>query len=203
MANGSLDFSKINDLNTFLKKFWADGSAGNVLIKELNKYAIENKKDFIRREKHSPCIYAVLNKHKPAGIKNYMLVKVGFTQKTIVRGTDNRMENVEKQINESPNGENATTLFVFRIGCTDTRPHSEIEKEVRNKVGKSVKKSKITELDLPIPTEWVLTTQGHIDKIKRLKDAHYEKKKPDAIYIFKDIKVPEITGMEDWIDQRK
>lgn len=67
------------------------------------------------------------------------------------------------------------------------------KKRIREKVGKRLCKEKADKLKLPNPTEWVLTTQKHIDLIKEKKDektkAVKEKKEGDVIDFFKDIKV--------------
>ena len=58
------------------------------------------------------------------------------------------------------------TLFALRIGSVDTTPFHETEDRIRKKVGTPIKTAKAKELNLPVPTEWVLTTQEHIEKIK-------------------------------------
>lgn len=209
------DFSKINSIDEFMTKFWSYKN-GNDLIRSLNKYARKKKMmgygDSVRREKYSPAIYGiVLNRRKFLKLReDYRLVKVGFTHTYIAHGTGNRMEILIKEIKRKcETRAKPEILFVSPIGCVDTKPFYDTEKKIREKVGTPVKKKKITKIDLPVPTEWVLTTKKHIDKItkeiekikrenekKESKKGYYPK---DLIEAFKEIKdrdIPHITDVD-------
>ena len=160
----------------FPEWFWTN-SNGNNLIRVLNFYALEKKigDDRIRREKEYPCVYALaLNNFSKTEGSDWKLVKVGFTHKSTKKDSNNRMEQLTKEIESKLNpGETASnppvtvaTLFALRIGSVDTTPFHETENRIRRKVGTPIKKEKAKELNLPVPTEWVLTPQSHINKMK-------------------------------------
>ena len=90
------------------------------------------------------------------------------------------------------------TLFALRIGSVDTTPFHETEKRIRQKIGTPITKEKAKELKLPVPTEWVLTTQKHINEIK----AAIEKIKKFTEEEDKKLKKGEvdITAVPDLID---
>ena len=196
------------DSDYFLEWFWKE-SNGNNLIKQLNKYAYVKKlPDRIRREKYAPVVYAVVVNNFPELMDpKWRLVKVGFTHQSIEKGTNNRMEQLIKEIEseteKSTNG-SAAVLFTLRIGCVDTTPFGDTEDRIRKTVGIAVKKEKVKDLNLPVPTEWVLTTQRHIDKIKQLKDdALANESSKDVMDIFKDIKAPADSllpeSLKNWV----
>lgn len=156
--------------------FWTK-SNGNNLIRVLNFYALEKKigDDRIRREKEYPCVYALaLNNFSIAEGSDWKLVKVGFTHKSTKKDSNNRMEQltreIESNLNQGATASNppvtVATLFALRIGSVDTTPFHETENRIRRKVGTPIKKEKAKELNLPVPTEWVLTPQSHINKMK-------------------------------------
>ena len=106
------------------------------------------------------------------------------------------------------------TLFALRIGSVDTTPFHETEDRIRQKVGTPIKTAKAKELNLPVPTEWVLTTQKHIVKIKAaIKEMKHEEPKegkvditaePDLIDVFLSeysLPPPPLppTEFQDWI----
>lgn len=168
----------------FPEWFWTK-SNGNNLIRVLNFYALEKKigDDRIRREKEYPCVYALaLNNFPMPEGRDWKLVKVGFTHKSTKKDSNNRMEQltreIESNLNQGATASNppvtVATLFALRIGSVDTTPFHETEKRIRRKVGTPIKKERAKELNLPVPTEWVLTTQSHIEKMK---DAINEVKK--------------------------
>ena len=165
-----------SDPAKFPKWFWT-GTNGNNLIRVLNFYAHEKKigDDRIRREKQYPCVYALaLNNFPITEGRNWKLVKVGFTHKSTKKASNNRMEQLTREIESKLNPEatasesavTVATLFAPRIGSVDTTPFHETENRIRRKVGTPITKKKAKELNLPVPTEWVLTTQEHIKKIK-------------------------------------
>lgn len=168
----------------FPEWFWTK-SNGNNLIRVLNFYALEKKigDDRIRREKEYPCVYALaLNNFPMPEGRDWKLVKVGFTHKSTKKDSNNRMEQltreIESNLNQGATASNppvtVATLFALRIGSVDTTPFHETENRIRRKVGTPITKERAKELNLPVPTEWVLTTQSHIEKMK---DAINEVKK--------------------------
>jgi len=163
----------------FLRWFW-DGGNGNELIEKLNTYAQnENKSDRIRREKERPTIYVIVLNYGEEPFKHddvqWKLCKVGFTHCSIQKGSGNRMEQVKKQIilkygsdksEQDKKKIKPSVLCVLPIAAVDTTPFNETEKRVRDKIGTPIHKDKAKEQKLPVPTEWVLTTQEHIDDVK-------------------------------------
>lgn len=149
----------------------------NTFIEHYNKVS-GPRKDKLRIEKYSPYIYVILmNKPKLDKInkKEVLLVKVGFTQQSVKKGTDNRMEEVKKQIYDmlkteykisDDNKPDVSILFKFLIHALDTRRIHDIEKSIREKVGFPLPKEIAKEWGLPVHTEWALTTQDYIDEIK-------------------------------------
>jgi len=213
-ASSLSDLMAEKGINVNPELFWTS-SEGNDLIKKLNKYAQDNNlPDRIRREKHGPVVYAIVvnNFLSTADSDRWKLVKVGFTHQSIKKGDNNRMEQVRKEIEseikELKNEASASILFAFPIGCVDTTSYYETEKRIRGKVGIPVKKARAKELKLPVPTEWVLTTQEHIDHIMKQKgDAYKSESSKDVIDIFKEIKAPTITRLpewcKDWVQEEK
>lgn len=202
--------------DVFLKWFW-EGTNGNELIRELNSYAQKNElDDRIRREKYCPNVYAiVLNNFPIAGDKKWKLVKVGFTHKSIKRNSNNRMEQLQKIIESKLNKDSnraatasnsevkASVLFAVRIGSVDTTPFRDTEDRIRGKVGTPIKTAKAEEQNLHAPTEWVLTTQSHIDEIlERLDTKKAESgSAEDLIDVFKVLKPPQVppNKFSDWV----
>lgn len=172
----------------FVKWFW-DGTNGNNLIKKLNNASPSG--DRIRREKNAPHIYGVVLNQGTFPFqfqrKQWKLCKIGFTQCTTTQGENNRMEQVEREVKKT---RDASILFVLRISAVDTSRYQETEKRIRDKVGKRLCIKKANELKLPNPTEWVLTTQKHIDLIKGQINLIKEKKEGDVIDFFKHIPDP-------------
>lgn len=214
MAEGGTGLSdalkalNFKDLDCFQEWFWTK-SNGNELIKQLNQYAQKkNLTDRIRRENLSPTVYGIVVNDFPfSEVSEWKLVKVGFTHGPIKRGSNNRMEQLLKQleseIEQSDKEASASVLFKFPIGCVDTTPFYEKEAQIREKVGTKVKKEKAKEFNLPAPTEWVLTTQQHITRIKRLNDQAKSHNREDNIDIFKGINAPPIIQLpkqyQDWV----
>lgn len=178
----------MDDLNAYLRWFWY-GSNGNDLIKLLNAYARrKNWPDRIRREIYSPHVYGIVLNAFPNVASKWKLVKVGLTQRSIQKGSNNRMEQLERQL--KLRGFNPSTLFVLPIGSVDTSLSIDVEGRIRKKVGKVLKKRKAIDFKLPITTEWVVTTQEHIDEIlKKMKEKKRECSE-DVIDAFKDIHAP-------------
>jgi hypothetical protein len=59
-----------------------------------------------------------------------------------------------------------SVLFVLSIDALDTRRFADVEAEIRRKVGLEVPKNICKALDLPVPTEWVITTETFITLIR-------------------------------------
>ena len=178
------------ETDDFLKWFW-EGTNGNGLIKRLNSYARqEEMSDRIRREKFSPHIYGVLLKTSPSEIEGRCkAVKVGFTQQSIKKGGNNRIEQIEATLEKEKF--DSTPLFVVPIGCVDTTKFHDTEDRIRKKVGRPLRKDKAEKWKLPVTTEWVLTTQKHIDEIKdKIQSKKDEEMSGDLIDIFKGISAP-------------
>ena len=180
------------DEQAFCNWFW-DGRNGNKLIEALNSNNSNSAGSRIRRRnKWWPHIYCVVlnDKYIPGKGDNrveWKYCKVGITEVDTTTGTGNRMEMVVKEIkrktksktvvsgnitgqakkNIEDNKEpNVSILFVLPVEAIDPRPNDEIEKDVREKIGWPVDKELARRIGLPFVTEWVMTTQPHIDKIK-------------------------------------
>lgn len=101
---------------------------------------------------------------------------------------------------------NASVLFTLRIGSVDTSSYHKTEARIREKVGTPIKKGKAKECNLPVPTEWVLTTQRHIDKMKGELKARKVKglTSGEAIEIFKHITPPTIPRdtLPGWVKEK-
>ncbi|XP_078350235.1 uncharacterized protein LOC144635040 isoform X2 [Oculina patagonica] len=204
----------------FCDWFWV-GSNGNDLIKKLN--ASKKRVDFIRREKYRPVVYCiVLNDGQfPGKTKDetktevqWKLCKVGFTQVDTATGTNNRMEDVRKKIcskyESKREGQKASpsVLFVLSIGAVDTTPYLQTEKRIREAVGWPIGKKLAKENGLPCSTEWVLTTQAFIEKIKESIDQKKKEGTADPIDLFKTLKYRDPKAQNpkppsEWLDEKQ
>ena len=192
----------------FLEWFWV-GQNGNNLIKELNQTR-NTGRNTIRREKFRPHIYGIVLNDDDfpfKGQRQWKLCKVGFTHKDTTRGKSNRMKQLQGKI-ESKYGEKnkrkpiASVLFVLAIGAVDTTEYKETEERIRKKVGRPVRKEVAKKYGLECSTEWVLTTQSHITRIKRMIDSFT--KVGDKIDIFKDLRegdvpMPRRRYQKEWL----
>lgn len=198
----------------FLEWFWNETNRDR-LIKQLNTYALSKKLPHrIRLEINSPVVYAIVVNNFPlAGEQQngqVKLAKVGFTHVSIGKDTNNRMEQLQKKIENAiasaPDAKaseakapevKAAILFAWRIGALDTRSFHDIEDDIRQKFGIPVKQAKTTGLNLPAPTEWVLTTQEHINLIITLKNS---KQWEEMFDLFEGINAPAIPEeYQDWL----
>lgn len=181
----------------FVKWFWS-GNNGNDLIGELN---CKPGTDCIRREKERPTIYGIVLNHDlfpgKEGDVQWKLCKVGFTHVSTDTGSNNRMEQLKEKIKKTYKG--AGVLFVLPIGAVDTTKFSETEKRIRNKVGWPVHKDVAKKLKLPCSTEWVLTTQTHIDLIKEKKEDLKAEGIADLIDLFKGLKFKTDHPSCNWV----
>lgn len=197
----SQDFKKLTTDRKFLEWFWHEDN-GDELIKRLNSYAQQSRKsDRIRREKESPHVYAIVLNNFPNA--DWKLVKVGFTHQSVERDTNNRMEQLRKEIERMVGGVTAPTLFKAPIGSVDLSPFHVTEARIRVKVGTPLKKAKARELNLPVHTEWVLTSQRHIDEItQKLRAGKKDKNTKELIEAFEDIDAPTTLPEEfrDWVE---
>lgn len=199
----ALSFEDCKTESELMAWFW-QGTNGNNFIRKLNKYAKEhNRHDRIRREKDGPSVYAiVLNKFVLGESRKYRLVKVGFTEKSIKRGSNNRMEQLEREIESEKPNSGPSVLFAVRIGAVDTSWFRDTEDRIRKKVGTPITSAKAKKLHLPVPTEWVLTTQEHIDQIKDKLKAMKADGAADSIDAFKDIRAPTLPeAYKKWAEE--
>ncbi|KAJ7376508.1 hypothetical protein OS493_034244 [Desmophyllum pertusum] len=124
----------------FLGWFWK-GTNGNDLVKELNR-SPSHGDNYIRREKDRPTVYGiVLNNDQLTPEANvWKLCKVGFTQVPTAEGTNNRMEQLKKEIDRKYKDKtegreaNASVLFVLPIGAVDTTPYLIQRKEYERRL---------------------------------------------------------------------
>lgn len=190
----------------FPEWFWNETNRDG-LIKQLNTYALRKKLPHrIRLEINSPVVYAIVVNNYPLAAEQQndqvKLAKVGFTHVSIEKDTNNRMEQVQKQIEKAlaPKAPKvkASILFAWRIRALDTRSFHDIEDDIRRKVGIPAKQANVKDLNLPAPTQWILTTQKHINLIIKLK----ENKQWEEIFdIFEGIEAPAIPEKyQDWLE---
>ena len=174
----------------FKEWFWQEQN-GDILIEKLNLWAVKNNRDDrIRRVKEKPHIYAIVfNSKNPVrdSSEEWKYVKIGSTHKDIKTKTNNGIEQVKKEIVRNTGEENVQVLFANPIGAVDTTP-AETKERIRLKIGTKVDNDKAKDLNLPIHTEWVFTTQRHLDRIGAA--AGGVDSGMDIIDIFKNIQQP-------------
>lgn len=170
MANSD-KYAQLLEDKEFIEWFWS-GQNGNTLIKHLNSN--KSREEIVRREKYSPYAYGILLKVNQAERfkqdvgdieEDLKFVKIGFTQQVTSSDTKNRMTEVQKQIEAKYPGRTAV-LFVIMKNPVDTLRHSEFETNFRTRWGMPVSDECAKNHNLPYHTEWVLTTQPHIDQMK-------------------------------------
>ena len=134
-------------------------------------------------EKAYPHIYCIVsnNDNNPGKYKvtdkriiQWKYCKVGITEQDTTTGTKNRMETLKKDIIRET-GKDASIIFVQQVKGTDSTKNKTVETNVRKRVGWPVHKDLAKESRLPVSTEWVITTQSHIDIIKKkikMEDVH-------------------------------
>lgn len=124
----------------------------------------------VSNDDNNPGKFAVPGK----GIVQWKYCKVGITQVDTTTGTKNRMETVKNEITKAT-GEDASIIFVLPVKATDSTEDKKIEKDVREHIGWPLHKDLPNEIGLPVPTEWVITTQSYINIIKKkikMEDVH-------------------------------
>ena len=161
----------------FLEWFW-QGTHGNNLIRFLNTHPWEDK---IRRERFSPFAYGLIfngpisdtAENASQFNSKFRLMKVGFTQSSTVSNENNRMEQIIRDFrnHRNVNADNISVLFVLMKSATDTTSHRDFERNIINKLGIPIKNSVARNLNLPVPTEWVLTTQAYVNLLIQHKNS--------------------------------
>ena len=167
------------DFDSFCKWFWYRAN-GNKLIDRLNAVSLHSTSDShhrVRREVFSPTVYAVVI-NKPLCEKDlgnqWRLCKVGFTHVSTVPDSNTRIGDVIKKT--EVNGHcDVKPLFSLPISFVDTSDIYEVEERIRGDLGYPLDKDLAKYLKLPVKTEWVLSSQGFLTKIRQ----HIDRMKDD------------------------
>ena len=168
----------------FKNWFWS-GQNGNTLIKHLN--SDKGRPEIVRREINSPYAYGIVLNADFFG-DQFKFVKIGFTQQGTSSDCQNRMTQVCREIERQgpPLQGKTAVLFVIMKNPVDTSTHSEFETNFRKRWGMPVSNEFAQHYELPIHTEWVLTTQGFIAHMLQVIEAAKQGGRIDAS-IFKGI----------------
>lgn len=168
----------------FKNWFWS-GQNGNTLIKHLN--SDKGRPEIVRREINSPYAYGIVLNVNFFG-DQFKFVKIGFTQQGTSSDCKNRMTQVRREIERYRQHLQGKTsvLFVIMKNPVDTSTHSEFETNFRKRWGMPVSNEFAQHYELPIHTEWVLTTQGFIAHMLQVIEAAKQGGRIDAS-IFKGI----------------
>ena len=168
----------------FKNWFWS-GQNGNTLIKHLN--SDKGRPEIVRREINSPYAYGIVLNVNFFG-DQFKFVKIGFTQQGTSSDCKNRMTRVRREIESYRQHLQGKTsvLFVIMKNPVDTSTHSEFETNFRKRWGMPVSDEFAKRYELPIHTEWVLTTQGFIAHMLQVIEAAKQRERIDAS-IFKGI----------------
>lgn len=177
-------FQGLSETPAFAKWFWTpkgQGFNGDDIVKYINDHA--KGTNLLRRQTLGQYVYAVVV-NKPeidiqtcvdgkSEMKRMKLMKVGFTQSdTTQSNKQNRMaivkSDVKAQLQKSwPNVKvKCSVIFVLPINALDTRKPTDVEAEVRKKTGILLPQNIAKAMNLPVTTEWVVTTQAFIDIIR-------------------------------------
>lgn len=183
MANFG-DYYQLVLTEEFKNWFWY-GQNGNTLIKHLN--SDRGRQEIVRREKNSPYAYGIVLNVNFFG-DQFKFVKIGFTQQGTSSDYKNRMTQVRREIESYRQHLQGKTsvLFVIMKNPVDTSTHSEFETNFRKRWGMPVSNEFAKHYELPIHTEWVLTTQGFIAHMLQVIEAAKQGGRIDAS-IFKGI----------------
>ena len=168
--------SEDEEKSRFCEWFWKEKN-GNKLIDALNANNSPSAGSKIRRRnKWWPHIYCIVlnddtnpGRSRP-GEENpvqWKYCKVGITEKDTTTNTDNRMETVMNKIRNKIPDSKSSPIFVLAVKATDSRENREIEQGVRQHIGLKVNRDLAKANNLPVPTEWVLTTQPYIELVKQ------------------------------------
>ena len=165
----NLDVKGSKRWDDYCDGFWARDDF-NYRIDKLNKESPYGLK--IRIEKNPPIIYCIGIRIPNDKTGVWRLCKIGLTQ-TDPSKPRNRMKIVRDKIRKAyPKEEPPELIFTLPIAATNTSSPLDVEDEVREKFGFKVNKEVLIakKLILPNKTEWVLTTEAYITKIKESTD---------------------------------
>ena len=165
--------SEEQEMSRFCDWFWS-GSNGNNLIHALNGSNRNSAGSKIRRLcGWWPYIYCIVindDTNPGPGLMNtvqWKYCKVGITEQDTKTGAHNRMETVIQDIKRKVGLEiSASVIFVLPVCAIDSRKNGEIEQGVREHIGWKVNKDFAKCINLPVPTEWVITTQPYLGLVK-------------------------------------
>lgn len=201
----------MNEKN-FIDWFFTGDNSKN-LIAALNNVSFKRYKlqgPFVRLEKSPAHIYGVVinedGQHKHPFWKELYrlglkLVKIGFTQQETIKGTGNRMEIIQKQIKSELSIE-SSPIFCLMIDFTTTASFAEVEEDIRSKVGIKLDKEFAKWLKLPMPTEWVLTSQEMISSLtKRIEEKKKQCSSNKTIYTTKDMEPCDLQSIEKLVNE--
>ena len=169
----------------FLKWFW-EGENASELIMFLNRR--DGHHDKLRREKDPSFVYGLIrnddifngqNSRTAEFNKRFKSMKIGLTQSNTDSNVNNKMEEIIKR-HKHNDGEELGFIFVLMKNAVDTTPHNEFAKRVRENIGIPITADAATSLKLSMATEWVLTTQGYVRKLKNHIDAKSKKGSIDS-----------------------
>ncbi|KAL3891645.1 hypothetical protein ACJMK2_003897 [Sinanodonta woodiana] len=149
-------------MEDFCKWFWT-GKNSNNLIELLNMSEYRST-DYVRKERFRPFIYGVVLNYEFD--TNWRFMKIGFTMSETTK-RNSRMTKVERKIDKIYGEGMAKTIFVLAIDPVDTRSCKEVEVYVRKQIGYRINRDLAKTLSFPFKTEWVMTTQAFIDKIRK------------------------------------
>lgn len=88
----------------------------------------------------------------------FKVMKIGLTQWKTNSNEDNRMKQIISKFKKK-HSVDLSVIFVLMKNAVDTTTHHQFEKRVRENIGIPVDKAYAKSVDLPVHTEWVLTTQ--------------------------------------------
>ena len=184
MANLDDYYAQLVLTEGFKNWFWS-GQNGNTLIKHLN--SDKGRPEIVRREINSPYANGIVLNVNFFG-DQFKFVKIGFTQQGTSSDCKNRMTRVRREIESYRQHLQGKTsvLFVIMKNPVDTSTHSEFETNFRKRWGMPVSDEFAKRYELPIHTEWVLTTQGFIAHMLQVIEAAKQRGRIDAS-IFKGI----------------
>ena len=155
----------------FLEWFWSKNN-GNKLIQFLNKRTQKEHNDELRRERYPPFVYGLLlndmiyigtNSRGNAFNKKFRIMKIGISEliNDRINRITNKFNNLGKQISE---------IFILKKNAVDTTWRGDFEKRIRKNFGIPIRRKYAKFLGLELPTEWVLTTTGYIEKFKKYQE---------------------------------
>ena len=202
MANND-KYAQLLEDKEFVKWFWS-GDNGNTLIKHLN--SDKERPEIVRREKNSPYAYGIVLNVNLLGdqFKDIKFVKIGFTQQGTSSYCINRMTQVRNEIGRLRKDLQGKIglLCVIMKNPVDTSTHSQFETNFRERWGMPVSNEFAQSKTLPFHTEWVLTTQSFID---RMRDVIKEAKKEGRMdaSIFKGITFNEMELPQELLQHRR